>query len=222
MIAIQRILCPVDFSDYSRRALDHAMTIARWYSARVTLLHVIPQMPAAAYTPGPLVFEPAVSPHVDHATVLDALRRLADEESAAGIDVELLVREGNPAAEILSQADALPADLLVLGSHGRSGFERLMLGSVTEKVLRKAKSPVLIVPQGLPDAVPAAPVVFKRILCPVDFSDCSTRALDFAMSLAQEAEAAWAVRLKPKHGAGRTVRSAMMAPAAHRYVPACE
>ena len=81
------------------------------------------------------------------------------------------------------------ADLLVLGTHGRSGFERLLLGSVTEKVLRRAPCPVLTVPRHHPEAVPPPPVLFKRIVCPLDFSDSSLRALEYALSLAQEADA---------------------------------
>lgn len=99
------------------------------------------------------------------------------------------IAEGPTTAEILAAADAMPADLLVMGTHGRSGFERLVLGSVTEKVLRKAACPVLTVPRGVPDGVPAPPVLFKRIICAVDFSDCSMHALNHAMSLAQEADA---------------------------------
>jgi nucleotide-binding universal stress UspA family protein len=81
------------------------------------------------------------------------------------------------------------ADLLVLGTHGRSGFERLLLGSVTEKVLRRATCPVLTVPSAAVEAVPATPALFKRILCAVDFSDCSLHGLQYALSLAQEADA---------------------------------
>ena len=102
--------------------------------------------------------------------------------------MEPLIREGDPVSEILSQATDMKADLLVMGTHGRSGFERLLLGSVTEKILRKASCPVLTVPRRHPDAVPATPVLFKQILCPVDFSDCSIQALNYAMSLAQEAD----------------------------------
>ena len=83
----------------------------------------------------------------------------------------------------------MPSDLLVMGTHGRSGFERLVLGSVTEKVLRKAACPVLSVPRNVGDVVPAPPVLFTRILCAVDFSDCSINALNHAMSLGQEADA---------------------------------
>jgi nucleotide-binding universal stress UspA family protein len=82
----------------------------------------------------------------------------------------------------------MKADLLVIGTHGRSGFERLLLGSVAEKVLRKASCPVMTVPSRLPDGVAAGPVLYKRILCPVDFSDSSLHALKHAISLAQEAD----------------------------------
>ena len=82
----------------------------------------------------------------------------------------------------------MAADLVVMGTHGRSGFERLVLGSVTERVLRKSACPVLTVPKGIPD-VATPPVLFNRIVCAVDFSDCSMHALNYAMSLAQEADA---------------------------------
>jgi nucleotide-binding universal stress UspA family protein len=93
---------------------------------------------------------------------------------------------GLPAKSILERAASLPADLIVMGTHGASGFERLMLGSVTEKVLRKATCPVLVVPRGA-DAPSGAPTLFTRILCAVDFSPCSHRALSYALSLAEEA-----------------------------------
>lgn len=83
----------------------------------------------------------------------------------------------------------MKADLLTVGTHGRSGFERLFLGSVTEKLLRKACCPVLTVPPHNPDTVPATPELFKRILCPIDFSECSKAALQYAMSMAQENDA---------------------------------
>ena len=84
---------------------------------------------------------------------------------------------------------AAHADLLVIGSHGRSGFERLLLGSVTEKLLRKASCPTMVVPRLAPDPAPDEPVEFRRILCPLDLSDASLRALDYATSLARESAA---------------------------------
>jgi nucleotide-binding universal stress UspA family protein len=186
MIDIQRILCPVDFSDHSRRALDHAIAIARWYKSTVTVLRVFSPAPVAAAGPGPVIFEPIVLTPVDRDQLLADTKAFAETESAPGVTIEAVVREGNTAGEIL--AASMKADLLVIGTHGRSGFERLVLGSVAEKVLRKATCPVMIVPKALPDAVPAGPVIYKRILCPVDFSDSSLHALKYAISLAQEAD----------------------------------
>ena len=188
MIEIRRILCPVDFSDHSRRALDHAIAIARWYEATVTVLRVFSPAPVATFGPGPVVLEPIVLTSVDRDQLLADTKAFAETESAPGITIEALVREGNAAEEILEQATSMKADLLVIGTHGRSGFERLVLGSVTEKVLRKANCPVMTVPKRLPDAVPAGPVLYKRILCPVDFSDSSLHALKYATSMAQEAD----------------------------------
>jgi nucleotide-binding universal stress UspA family protein len=188
MIEIRRILCPIDFSDYSRRALDHAIAIARWYESTVTVLQVFSSAPVAAFGPGPVVFQPIVLTEGDRDQLLADTRAFAEMESAPGITIEAVVREGDAAAGILEQAAGMRADLLVIGTHGRSGFERVLLGSVTEKVLRKANCPVLTVPKRLPDAVPAGPVLYKRILCPVDFSDSSLHALKYAISMAQEAD----------------------------------
>jgi nucleotide-binding universal stress UspA family protein len=191
MIAIRRILCPVDFSEYSRRALDHAVAIARWYESRITVLHVFSAVPVTTFGPG--VFETFALPGADRDQLLAETNRFIASEGASGIAIDTVIREGGPAGEILDQATSMNADLLVIGTHGRSGFERLLLGSVTEKVLRKATCPVMTVPRRLPEAVPAGPVLYKRILCPIDFSDSSLRALDYAMSLAREADGHLAV-----------------------------
>lgn len=188
MIDIRRILCPVDFSDYSRRGLDHAIAIARWYKSTVTVLHVFSPAPVAAYGPGPVAFAPIVLTAADRDQLLADTKAFIEAETAPGVAIEAVLREGNTAAEIVDQATTMSADLLVIGTHGRSGFERLLLGSVAEKVLRKARCPVLTVPCRLPDAVPSGPVLFKRILCAVDFSDSSMNALKYALSLAQEAD----------------------------------
>ena len=182
MIQITRILCPVDLSEISRRALEHAAVLARWYEARLTVLHVISSS-AAAVVP---------------ALVMDGREReraLTDLECFAGqapldVPLDMCVREATDIhREILEQAERTNADLLVVGSHGRSGFERLLLGSITEKLMHKAPCPIMVVPPGASDRAPGEPVLFRRILCPVDFSDASLRALTYATTMAEEADA---------------------------------
>jgi nucleotide-binding universal stress UspA family protein len=189
MMEIKRILCPIDFSDYSRHAFDHAVAIAKWYDSTITVLHVFSVTPVAAYAPGTPMHPSVVLTSTDRDELLGSMKRFAEDEAGSAVPIQFEICEGTAATEILARASAMPSDLLVMGTHGRSGFERLMLGSVTEKVLRKATCPVLTVPRHAKDAVPAPPVLFKRILCATDFSDCSTNALNYAMSLAQEADA---------------------------------
>jgi nucleotide-binding universal stress UspA family protein len=90
-----------------------------------------------------VVFEPIVLTDVDRDRLLADERAFAETESAPGVTVEAVVRGGDTAGEILKQATSLKADLLVIGTHGRSGFERLLLGAVAEKVLRRVCCPVL-------------------------------------------------------------------------------
>jgi nucleotide-binding universal stress UspA family protein len=190
VIDIQRILCPVDYSDFSRRALEHAVAIARWYGSTVTAFHVSAVMPAAPFAPGMQAVTATPLTLEGRETMLATLHRFAGPElRASGVRLEFDVTEGGAAAEILDKAKAMPSDLIVLGTHGYSGFDRLVLGSVTEKVLRKATCPVLTVPAHAPDDKPSTEAIFKRILCPVDLSDCSLTALGYAISLAKEADA---------------------------------
>ena len=189
MTEIRRILCPIDFSDYSRRALDHAVAMARWYDSTITLLHVYSVVPVAAYAPGTPMHPPVALPPVDREQLLASMQRFAEDAVGSDRPIQCETCEGHAAAKILDRAKAMPSDLIVMGTHGRSGFERFVLGSVTEKVLRKAACPVLSVPRHVRDVVPVPPVLFKGILCAIDFSDCSINALNYAMSLAQEAAA---------------------------------
>lgn len=188
MIEIRRILCPVDFSDFSRRALDHAVAIAKRYQSTITLLHVyvvpLPYGAGQGVVPPPSMLTPET-----RETLLADLKRFAEDASADSVPVEFEIIEGPVAPAILARAEALPADLLVMGTHGRSGFQRLVLGSVTEKVLRQALCPVLTVPRAASGVVPPPPVLFQRIICAIDFSDSSLHGLEYALSLAQEAGA---------------------------------
>jgi nucleotide-binding universal stress UspA family protein len=188
MIEIQRILCPTDFSGFSRRAFRHAVALARWYGADIEALHVVPLLvpsPTGAFAyPGWSALNPPVRRELEA-----ELERFVEPGRQAGIRVEATLHEGDPVGEIVAAARTLPADLVVIGSHGRGGFERWVLGSVTEKVIRKSPSPALVVtPPAEPPTRPAD-VAYKRILCPVDFSEASLAALRYALSLAQEAGA---------------------------------
>lgn len=193
MVKLQRILCAVDFSEFSRRALDHALGIARCYGASVTALHVIAPTPVAVPLPAYLGSEivPTITiPRTDRRAVAAQLQQLITAEQVRGVAVDVVIEEAPDVNdEILAQATRLGSDLLVMGTHGRSGFDRLFLGSTAEKVLRKSRIPVMTVPPGAPDAMPRGPVAFTRILCPVDFSPSSTMAVDYAVSLAREGQA---------------------------------
>jgi len=190
MAEIKQILCPVDLSELSRHAFDHARAIAAWYEARLTVLHVFnaPVLPPGTLTPlmppvGVAETLPVPSP-VERDELLEEVRRFSGVTDARrDCRVDVVVAEGSPVREILRYAEQLPADLLVLGTHGRSGFEALFLGSVTEKVLRSTHVPVLTVP---PPVQRVGSVVYKTILCPIEFSDPSTRALEYALTLAEE------------------------------------
>jgi nucleotide-binding universal stress UspA family protein len=184
MIEIRRILCPIDFSDFSRRALDHAIAIARWYESTVTALHVFSPVPVAAYGPGPVVFEPIILTAVDRDQLLADTKAFIEAEAAPGVALDAVIREGNPAAEIVDQATGMNADLLVMGTHGRSGFDRLLSGRWLKKSCGR-RAVGAHGPRRLPDAVPTNPVVFKQIICAVDFSECSMQALKYALSLAR-------------------------------------
>lgn len=185
-ISIHRILSPVDFSETSRRALLYALDVARRRGAEVLVVHV------AARTLPPLSALGAYASAALEGGVREQLRRDLLEElqrfvekDAEGVRVTYAVEEGNVVASIVENARR--ADLLVLGTHGHGEIEKLVLGSVTEKILHKAPCPVLTVPPA-DTARPAAAGRFERILCPLDFSPASTNALRHAVDLAKDAE----------------------------------
>jgi nucleotide-binding universal stress UspA family protein len=191
MISLRRILCPVDFSRSSKQALDYAVALTAWYEAGLTVLHACAEVPVfeLASTLEPSRMSPVTLKDIDLDERRAALRTFA-ASAASTVPVDVLAEEAMDAqSEILLQAGRLNADLLVMGTHGRSGFEHLLLGSVTEKVLRKAPCPVLVVPPHAPGPGRAIGPVFKRIVCAVDLSNSSRRALDYALDLAQEADA---------------------------------
>lgn len=180
---VRRILCPIDFSEPATHALDQAARMARWYGARLTVLHVRPTV-----VPHPdISAEGQMAPWLlaELETLRQRVTAACADAAAAGVEVEAMTSAGEPVHEILAHADTLAIDLVVLGTHGLSGFRHLVLGSVAEKVLRRSPCPVLTVP-------PRAGTVlspFTRLICAVDFSDCSQQAVAFAATLARQAGA---------------------------------
>ncbi|MGE3273755.1 MAG: universal stress protein [Vicinamibacterales bacterium] len=185
MVRIERVLCPVDQSPVSRLALGHAVNLARWYGARVEVLEMVPSgLPPMMLPPSPPVLTLS-------GEAREALSAALDDFVAPfrgrEVPIETAIVEGDVVNGILEAARQGGADLLVIGTHGRSGLQHLTLGSVAEKVIRRAACPVLTVP-------PGARAVEDRhtthtVLCATDFSPASLLAVERAFSLAQEADA---------------------------------
>ncbi|HTU92543.1 MAG TPA: universal stress protein [Gemmataceae bacterium] len=136
MLPLGAVLHPTDFSDNSEFAFRVACALARDYDARLVLLHVIPP-PMVIYAGGPVPAE--TWPSVEE--VKEKLRQL--ESLAHRVRVESQVLEGDPVDMILRAAEETRSDVIVMGTHGRTGLGRLLLGSVAESVIRKAPCPVL-------------------------------------------------------------------------------
>jgi nucleotide-binding universal stress UspA family protein len=185
MRTFTRILCPVDFSDESRHAVEYALMFARWYDAPITGLFVY--TPVFTPPPGPgRQAAPAVMEQIDAAEYERDVLSFVRGTNASNVDLSARVAIGLPAQEIVKAVTTLPADLVVLGTHGLVGFQHLVLGSIAERVLRTCPVPVLTVP---PRARATSTLPFKRVLCPIDFSEPSKAALQIALSIAQEGAA---------------------------------
>jgi nucleotide-binding universal stress UspA family protein len=184
MSRIQKVLVAIDFTEGSRAALDFAGVLAQKLGAGLVALHVAP--PFITYEPLPAF--PAAAPIGPERLrkVEDDLRAFV-EPAGSNPPAEVVVREGDPADEILAEASDSGANLLVLGTHGRRGFERWMLGSVTERVARRAPCSVLGVPAAAGAAAP------QRVLCGLDLSDASASTLEQAAKVAEAVGAALAV-----------------------------
>jgi nucleotide-binding universal stress UspA family protein len=184
VVQFKNILCPIDLSAQSIGPLVHAVGVARWYNARLTVLHVVSRF-VAMQNPSGLLGEPVgIAYPMAREEVLEELRRLGD---LAGVPASavLAVESGDPSSTIVDQAVAMGADLLVMGTHGHRGFKRFLLGSVAETVLHDAPCAVLTVP---PHASPTASagVSFRHILCPIDFSPSALLAVGLSLDLARQ------------------------------------
>jgi nucleotide-binding universal stress UspA family protein len=141
---IKNILFPTDFSQGARAAMDHALSLARDYNARLILLYVIQDISIAEwYIPSSLSVTDLVEDMQKSAW--KEMDKWAAEVSAQVKDVEKMVVRGVPFVEIIKTAKEKRADLIVIGTHGRTGIDHMLFGSTAEKVVRKAPCPVLTV-----------------------------------------------------------------------------
>ena len=141
MIRIQKILCPIDFSAPSRNALRYAHEFAKAMNAKITVMHVIQPQPIAADINVPYV---PLEAEIEQSAKED-LARIVKEETQAGVVVEPVIAFGLPSECIIAQAQKEEVDVIILGTHGRTGISRLLMGSTTENVIRHATCPVLVV-----------------------------------------------------------------------------
>lgn len=143
---IRVILVPTDFSDCSRRAFSYACELSGKFDAKLLLLHVI-EPPSVSLMPDGAYVPPAYDEIEDSRAVRDELNRWLVGPPADQCNAGFDIRIGTPVLEILSYAKQRAADLIVLGTHGRTGIAHLLIGSVAENVVRKSECPVLTVPE---------------------------------------------------------------------------
>ena len=145
MIKLKKILFPTDFSETSEEAARYAISFAREFKAKAYVLHVVNEK---IFTEGynlPRVVSRESLEEEMAAEAKKRLKTLIPSEDAEGLDWEPVIRQGEPFLEIIRFAKEEDIDLIVIGTHGRSGFEHIIFGSTAEKVVRKAPCPVLSV-----------------------------------------------------------------------------
>ena len=180
MMNIRTILVPIDFSEGAKHALNWAVDLARRFDARLRLLHVMAEYTAEWYGEAePLPQVEALRSDLE-GSARQGLQDLVPDPETTGVYTDVaLEHDLNVSSAILEYASDVDANLIVMGTHGRSGIEHALLGSVAEKVVRRATRPVLTVGKSVPDDQSV-----DRILAPIDFSEPSKKALRAAKEMA--------------------------------------
>jgi nucleotide-binding universal stress UspA family protein len=151
-IGLKTILVPVDFSDSARKALQYALALGRLFKAEITLLHVAPELAEDSRVTFTM-------PELQQEILQDAaqnLRREIERAGTAELKLNPVVKKGTPYHEIVETARQMNADLIVIGTHGRTGLKHVFMGSTAERVVRHATCPVLVVREREHEFVPAA------------------------------------------------------------------
>ncbi len=183
-VAFRNIVVATDFSPASERALNYAIAIARRYEAHIYLAHVIrPDL----YTLQPLEASGGMIELV-HQAAEQEMAELLISGRLREVPHQAVIREGEVWTVLEELAGENEADLIVLGTHGRTGFEKMFLGSVAERVFRLSERPVLTVGPGVAKQAPEE-AELKHIVYATDFSTYPRGALPYALSLAQEHQA---------------------------------
>ena len=146
---IHRILIAVDDSPYSDQAIKYGVLLAKNMGSKITLVHVDEIPISSPYSADPLLNEsPAMIPELMHIQeeASKLLFKKIKEQHGDVVEMSTVTKIGRAQDEILSVADDCKADMIILGTHGRTGFDHFISGSVSESVARKAKCPVLIIP----------------------------------------------------------------------------
>ena len=181
-VALKNILFSTDFSSCSNAALPYALSIGRRFEAKLFVAHIMPT--AAEMFTAPDVWPTAFEE--EEKKVKEYMDRM--EKQMQGLPHDMLTARGKVSDALAQIIDRHAIDLLVLGTRGRSGIGKLLLGSVAEDVLRRAACPVLSVGPDV-SSEPGDEIRFRRILFATDFSDESLAALPYAISLAEEDQA---------------------------------
>jgi nucleotide-binding universal stress UspA family protein len=203
MLRIELVICPVDFSEISVRAYRHALSLAEYYQARLVVLHIVeewrhPSGSFAATAADLNAFYDALDE-----TGWERLRAFVKKHTHDESEPELAVERGTAPDQILSFAGTRKADVIVMGTHGKRGFDRLVLGSTTDRVMRTAPCPVMVVPPQ--DSMAAGDDAhsirrLRRILFCADFSESSAAALGYAISAADEYDSELTLLHVVEHG----------------------
>jgi nucleotide-binding universal stress UspA family protein len=140
----KRILVPIDFSDYSKHALNYAISVAVTFGSELILVYVV----EPAVYPADLGFGQVTLPNIEHELAergKNELEELVKSRVGTKLTCSTIVRIGKPFQEIIETAKRQKVDLIVIATHGHTGVEHLIFGGTTEKVVKKAPCPVLIV-----------------------------------------------------------------------------
>jgi nucleotide-binding universal stress UspA family protein len=182
-IAFKKILCLSDFSDASELALPFAINLSRAYDAKILSLHVLTPVPIAYVNP-----ETAVTLIEDlEEGARQGMQRM--DSQLAGVEHEtLLLRDDTVWSAVHQLLSEQPIDLVVLGTHGRTGASKLLMGSVAEEIFRKSNAPVLTIGPSVRNGTHNGGH-FRSVLFATDFGESAESALPYALSIAEESQA---------------------------------